>query len=54
VIPDELMTKVGDHLSVHRAFGAPVERDGVTVIPVAVAIVLLLARTLSRAVRRRA
>jgi uncharacterized spore protein YtfJ len=32
------MSKAGDQLSVRRVFGAPIERDGVSVIPVAVAI----------------
>ncbi len=36
--PDELMTRAGDQLSVRRVFGEPIERDGVTVIPVAVAV----------------
>jgi uncharacterized spore protein YtfJ len=35
---ETLMAKVGDSLSVRRAFGAPIDREGVTVIPVAVAI----------------
>jgi len=33
---EELMERCGDHLNVRRVFGEPVERDGVTVIPVAV------------------
>lgn len=36
--PEELMSKVGDQLGVRRVFGAPIERDGVTVIPVAMAV----------------
>ncbi len=35
---EDLLTRAGDQLSVRRAFGEPVERDGITVIPVAVAI----------------
>ena len=33
--PDEIVTKVGDQLGIRRVFGEPVERDGLTVIPVA-------------------
>jgi uncharacterized spore protein YtfJ len=36
--PDEILTRVGDQLSVRRVFGEPVERDGLVVIPVAVAL----------------
>jgi uncharacterized spore protein YtfJ len=36
--PEELVAKAGDHLSVRRVFGETIERDGVLVIPVAVAI----------------
>ncbi len=35
--PEDLLGRIGDQLSVRRAFGEPVERDGVLVIPVAVA-----------------
>lgn len=31
----DILARAGDHLSVGRAFGAPVERDGATVVPVA-------------------
>jgi uncharacterized spore protein YtfJ len=33
---DELMARIGEHVSVRRVFGEPIERDGVTVVPVAV------------------
>ena len=36
--PDEILTRVGDQLSVRRVFGEPVEREGLVVIPVAVAL----------------
>jgi uncharacterized spore protein YtfJ len=36
--PDELISKATDHLSVRRVFGEPIDRDGVVVIPVAVAL----------------
>ncbi len=36
--PDDILTRVGDRLGVRRVFGEPIERDGVTVVPVAVAI----------------
>jgi len=32
---EKLFAKIGDSLSVKRVFGEPIERDGVTVIPVA-------------------
>jgi len=32
---DDLFRRIGDALGVRRVFGEPVERDGVTVIPVA-------------------
>src|SRR5690349_5405013 len=35
---DELLAKAGDHLGARRVFGSPVERDGVTVIPVAMVV----------------
>jgi uncharacterized spore protein YtfJ len=34
--PNELMTQARDALTVKRVFGEPYERDGVTLIPVAV------------------
>ena len=33
---DELLGRMGQNVSVQRVFGEPVERDGVTVVPVAV------------------
>src|SRR5512142_1828897 len=36
--PEELIAKAGEQLSVRRVFGAPIEHDGVLVIPVAVAV----------------
>lgn len=33
---DELLGRTGDHVSVRRVFGEPIERDGVVVVPVAV------------------
>lgn len=35
--PADILTHVGNQLSIRRVFGEVVERDGVTVIPVAVA-----------------
>ena len=35
--PDDILTRVGDQLGIKRVFGQPIERDGVTVVPVAVA-----------------
>ena len=32
---DELLSRAGEQVGVHRVFGEPIERDGVTVIPVA-------------------
>ncbi|NLT56807.1 MAG: sporulation protein [Actinomycetales bacterium] len=32
----ELLARVGDHIGVSQVFGEPVEREGVTVVPVAV------------------
>lgn len=36
--PDDILARVGDQLGTRRVFGEPIERDGTTVIPVAVAI----------------
>ncbi len=36
--PESILEQVGDQLGIRRVFGEPIERDGVTVIPVAVAI----------------
>jgi len=36
--PEDIVTRVGDQLGIRRVFGEPVERDGVMVIPVAVAL----------------
>lgn len=36
--PEEILERVGDQVSVRRAFGQPVEHAGVMVVPVAVAI----------------
>lgn len=36
--PDDILTRVGDQLGIRRVFGEPIERDGVTVVPVAVSI----------------
>jgi uncharacterized spore protein YtfJ len=33
---EELIERCSDHLGVRRVFGEPVERDGVTIVPVAV------------------
>jgi uncharacterized spore protein YtfJ len=33
---EELMGRIGQNISVQRVFGEPVERDGVTLVPVAV------------------
>jgi uncharacterized spore protein YtfJ len=32
---DELLSRAGDQMGIHRVFGEPIERDGVTVVPVA-------------------
>ncbi len=32
----DILDKMGDHLVVGRAFGAPIEKDGATVVPVAI------------------
>lgn len=32
---NDILTKAGNHLVVGRAFGSPVEKDGVTIVPVA-------------------
>ncbi len=34
--PEDILTRVGDQLGIRRVFGEPIERDGVTVVPVAV------------------
>lgn len=36
--PENILERVGDQLGVRRVFGEPIERDGVLVVPVAVAI----------------
>ena len=36
--PDDILTRVGDQLGIRRVFGETIERDGVTVVPVAVSI----------------
>lgn len=36
--PEDLLTRAGDQLGIRRVFGEPVERDGITVVPVAVSI----------------
>ena len=36
--PDDILTRVGDQLGIRRVFGEPIDRDGVTVVPVAVSI----------------
>ena len=36
--PDDILTRVGDQLGIRRVFGEPIERDGITLVPVAVAI----------------
>lgn len=33
---DDVLSRAGAQLDVHRVFGEPIERDGVTVVPVAV------------------
>jgi uncharacterized spore protein YtfJ len=33
---DDVLSQAGDQVGVHRVFGEPIERDGVTVVPVAV------------------
>jgi uncharacterized spore protein YtfJ len=35
---EELLGRAGDHLGARRVFGAPLERDGVTVVPVAMVV----------------
>jgi len=35
---DDILTRVGDQIGIRRVFGEPIEREGITVIPVAVAI----------------
>ena len=34
--PEEILTRVGDQIGVRRVFGEPIEREGVTLVPVAV------------------
>ena len=36
--PEDILTRVGDALGIRRVFGEPIERDGVTVVPVAVSV----------------
>jgi len=36
--PEDILTRVGDQLGIRRVFGEPIDRDGVTVVPVAVSI----------------
>ena len=36
--PDDILTRVGGQLGIRRVFGEPIERDGVTVVPVAVSV----------------
>ena len=36
--PENILERVGEQLGVRRVFGEPIERDGVLVVPVAVAI----------------
>jgi uncharacterized spore protein YtfJ len=36
--PEDILTRVGDQLGIRRVFGEPIERDGITVVPVAVAV----------------
>jgi uncharacterized spore protein YtfJ len=36
--PEDILTRVGDQLGIRRVFGEPIEREGVTVVPVAVSI----------------
>lgn len=36
--PSEILSRAGEQLGVTRVFGEPVEREGVTVVPVAVTI----------------
>ena len=33
---EEIFARVGDQVSVRRVFGEPIERDGITIVPVAV------------------
>jgi uncharacterized spore protein YtfJ len=33
--PDEVLGRIGQNVSVQRVFGEPIERDGITVVPVA-------------------
>jgi uncharacterized spore protein YtfJ len=36
VTVDELLGRIGSNVSVQRVFGEPIDRDGITVVPVAV------------------
>jgi uncharacterized spore protein YtfJ len=36
--PEDILSRVGDQLGIRRVFGEPIDRDGVTVVPVAVSI----------------
>ena len=36
--PEDILTRVGDQLGIRRVFGEPIERDGITVVRVAVAV----------------
>jgi len=36
--PEDILTRVGDQLGIRRVFGRPIDRDGFTVVPVAVSI----------------
>jgi len=36
--PEELIGRAGDRFDVRRVFGEPIEREGVVVVPVAVAL----------------
>ncbi|KAB7745128.1 sporulation protein [Nostocoides sp. F2B08] len=36
--PEDILTRVGDQLGIRRVFGEPIDRDGVTLVPVAVSI----------------
>lgn len=36
--PDDILQRVGDQVGIRRVFGEPVERDGIVVVPVAVAL----------------
>ena len=36
--PDDILNRVGDQIGIRRVFGEPIEREGITVVPVAVTI----------------